>query len=159
MRIQYDPEVDVLVVDLGDLKTSVGAEEIAPGVWLDRDAEGTPLSIEVLGAGKRYPMAELAQHPPDYEAPLALAEAALTLGVTPQALQKAIVRGRLRGRKIGKTWFTSIAAITAYANSRAHEGPGSAVRAARRGGERPATGPGGSRPPAAPPVVPPSAAG
>lgn len=127
MRIKYDSEVDILVMDLGDLMTSVGAEEIAPGVWLDLDANGTPLAIEVLGASKRYPMAVLEQHPPDYESPLDLGKAAVVAGVTPQALQKAIVRGRLQGQKIGKTWFTSISALTDYLNSRAHEGPGSAA--------------------------------
>lgn len=125
MRIKYDPEVDILVVDLGNLRTSVGAQELAPGVWLDQDEDGTPLSIEVLGASKRYPMAELEKHPPNYEEPLELSRAAHLLSVTPQALQKAIQRGRLRGKKIGKTWFTSIAAIHEYENSRVHKGPGS----------------------------------
>ena len=64
MRTKYDPEVDILVVDLGDLKTSVGAREIAPGVWLDQDVDGTVLALEVLDASRRYAAAELAQHPP-----------------------------------------------------------------------------------------------
>ena len=64
MRTKYDPEVDILVVDLGDLKTSVGAREIAPGVWLDQDVDGTVLALEVLDASRRYAAAELAQPPP-----------------------------------------------------------------------------------------------
>lgn len=129
MQITYDPDVDILVVDLGDLAKSVGAEEIAPGVFLDRDEHDTVLSIEVMNASKRYDKDSLAQHPPNYEEPMALVAAAHMLSTTPQALQKAIVRGRLRGVKVGKTWTTSIAAVTEYINSRSLRGRRPKVKA------------------------------
>ncbi len=122
MRIKYDPEVDILVVDLGDLTKSVGTEEVAPGIHIDWDENHTILALEVMNASKRYDMDLLAQHPPNYEEPLALADAAHVLGTTPQALQKAIMRGRLRGVKVGNTWTTSIAAVTEYMNSRSVRG-------------------------------------
>lgn len=125
MHIRYDEQADVLVVALGPLAESRGAEEIAPGVYLDMADDGTLLGIEVLDAGKRYPLEQLRLHPARYDQPIPLSEAARTLGVTPQALQKAIVRGRLEGAKIGKTWTTTLEALTRYVNSRAHEGPGS----------------------------------
>lgn len=125
MHLQYDAEVDVLVVSLGDLSESMGAEEIAPGVYLDKAEDGTVLGLEILDASKRYPVEELREHPARYDQPIPLVDAARTLDVTPQALQKAIVRGRLEGKKIGKTWTTTVAALTQYMNSRAHEGPGS----------------------------------
>lgn len=125
MRITYDERVDILVVSLGDLRESPGAEEVAPGVYLDIADDGRVLGLEILDASKKYPREVLSQHPAHHDEPIALAEAARTLGVTPQALQKAIVRGRLEGKKVGKTWTTTIAALTRYTNSRAHEGPGS----------------------------------
>ena len=121
-RIAYDPDVDILVIDLGDLTTSVGATEISQGVYLDLDEQGTVLSLEVLDASKRYDMALLAQHPPNYEEPMSLADAARLFSSTPQALQKAILRGKLRGKKVGKTWSTSLAAVNEYMNSRSVRG-------------------------------------
>jgi len=49
MQIQYDPSVDVLVIRLRDGKVAE-SDEVAPGMILDLDAEGRPLSIEILNA-------------------------------------------------------------------------------------------------------------
>ncbi len=49
MQIQYDPSVDVLVIRLREGKVSE-SDEVAPGMILDFDAEGRPLSIEILNA-------------------------------------------------------------------------------------------------------------
>lgn len=127
MHLRYDEEVDVLVVALGPLTQSVGAQEIAPGVWLDQSADGTVLGLEILGASRRYPADGLRQHPARYDRPILLADAAATLGVTPQALQKAILRGRLAGEKVGNAWTTTIEALHQYSASRAPRGPGKRV--------------------------------
>ncbi len=52
MKIEFDPEVDALYVQLteGDVEAT---EEIKPGVMLDYDADGNILGLEVLNVSKR----------------------------------------------------------------------------------------------------------
>ena len=49
MQIQYDPSVDVLVIRLRDGKVSE-SDEVAPGMIVDFDEDGSPLAIEILNA-------------------------------------------------------------------------------------------------------------
>jgi uncharacterized protein YuzE len=49
MQIQYDPNVDVLVIRLREGRVSE-SDEVVPGMILDFDAGGRPLSIEILNA-------------------------------------------------------------------------------------------------------------
>lgn len=135
MRVQYDAEVDILTVKLGSLRESVGAEEITPGVWLDRAEDGTPLGLQVMAASKRpaYKPEDLAAVPARYDAPMPLADAARIAKATVSGLTKAIARGRLNGTKQGGAWFTTIGDLTDYLNSRVHEGPGSLVEAVASG--------------------------
>ena len=55
MKIEFDPEVDALYVQLaeGDIETT---EEIKPGVMLDYDDQGNILGLEVLNVSKREKM-------------------------------------------------------------------------------------------------------
>jgi uncharacterized protein YuzE len=127
MRFSYDPDVDILMVYLDDVKPRRTHGDRLPfgGAYADLAEDGTILAIEIEGASKKYSAAELAKFPPNYEKPMSLADAARVVGVTQQAMRKACERGRLRGTKIGRDWTTTIAALTEYVNSRAHEGPGS----------------------------------
>lgn len=127
MRIKYDAEVDILTIQLPGLKGHQGAKELAPGVIVHSDEDGTPVRIKVMQASKRYDTAQLAKHPADYREPLTLVDAARIANSTRGALAKAIERGRLKGEKKGGAWFTTIEKLTEYLNSRAHEGPGSAT--------------------------------
>ena len=132
MRIAYDAEVDILTIDLvDDLSESPGAIELAPGLYADFTEDGRLLAVEILNASTKYPREELKKHPANYDEPISLAEAAYPAGMTPKALQLAIQRGRLQGRKIGRNWTTTINALHAYLESRKHEGPGSAAVAER----------------------------
>ena len=56
MKIEFDPEVDALYVQLadGDVETT---EEIKPGVMLDYDDQGNILGLEVLNVSKREKVA------------------------------------------------------------------------------------------------------
>ena len=49
MQIQYDPDVDVLVIQLREGKPDE-SDEVAPGMIVDFDEEGRPLAIEILNA-------------------------------------------------------------------------------------------------------------
>jgi len=59
MRLEYDPEADALYLRLkkGRVNETV---EIAENVFVDLDAEGEPLGIEILSVSKRYSSEELA---------------------------------------------------------------------------------------------------
>lgn len=58
MKLYYDTEVDAVDIEF---KRGAVAEtkELAPEVLLDVDKKGTPLSLEILGASKRYPQIDL----------------------------------------------------------------------------------------------------
>ena len=131
MRFEYDPEVDILTVELGDMARLAKTDRLPNGVIVDYAEDGTILSLEIMSASKKYPLDKLQVHPANYEEPISLAEAAKIADCTPDTIKKAILRGRMHGQKIGRNWTTTIAALTEYLNSRVHEGPGSAVVAER----------------------------
>ncbi|HEY9765346.1 MAG TPA: DUF2283 domain-containing protein [Chroococcales cyanobacterium] len=128
MQFEYDAEVDILMVELGDVAENRQRTERLPfgDAIVDLAENGTILAIEIMGASKKYPIAMLQQFPANYAEPIPLASAAKVAGLSQEALKQAILRGRLVGKKIGRNWTTTIAALTEYLNSRQHEGPGSA---------------------------------
>ena len=52
MKVQYDPEVDVLSIVLSDAPVEE-SDESKPGVILDYDSSGNVIGIEILDASKR----------------------------------------------------------------------------------------------------------
>ncbi|HEY6346447.1 MAG TPA: DUF2283 domain-containing protein [Bryobacteraceae bacterium] len=52
MKVEYDPEVDVLTILLSDALVQE-SDETKPGVILDYDASGNIVGIEILDASKR----------------------------------------------------------------------------------------------------------
>lgn len=52
MKIKYDQEVDILVIQLSDGKV-YESDELKPGVILDFDEQGNILRIEILDASTR----------------------------------------------------------------------------------------------------------
>ena len=54
IRTNYDPEADVLHVRFGpDEAKYDGAEEVAPGVFVEFDAAGNPIGVEVISVRRR----------------------------------------------------------------------------------------------------------
>ena len=54
IRTNYDPEADVLHVQFGpDNAKYDGAEEVAPGVFVEFDAAGNPVGVEVISVRRR----------------------------------------------------------------------------------------------------------
>jgi len=54
IRTNYDPEADVLHVQFGPTEAQYdGAEEVAPGVFVEVDAKGNPIGLEVISVSKR----------------------------------------------------------------------------------------------------------
>ena len=52
MKVQYDPEVDILSFVLSDAAVEE-SDESKPGVILDYDSGGNVIGIEILDASKR----------------------------------------------------------------------------------------------------------
>lgn len=59
MRLEYDPEADALYLRFKRGRVSETVE-VADNVFVDLDAEGVPLGIEILFVSRRYPSKELA---------------------------------------------------------------------------------------------------
>jgi uncharacterized protein YuzE len=54
IRTNYDPEADVLHVAFGPETAQYdNAEEVAPGVFVEFNAEGNPIGIEVISVRHR----------------------------------------------------------------------------------------------------------
>lgn len=52
MKIKYDQEVDVLLIELSDAQVC-DSDESKPGVILDFDEQGNVIRVEILDASKR----------------------------------------------------------------------------------------------------------
>ncbi|MSP02825.1 MAG: DUF2283 domain-containing protein [Acetobacteraceae bacterium] len=54
IRTNYDPEADVLHVSFGpETARYDNAREVAPGVFVEFDAAGTPIGVEVISVRHR----------------------------------------------------------------------------------------------------------
>ncbi len=54
LKVTYDPEADVLAINLRPLKESLGAAEVSQDHYLHLDAKGRLVSIEILRASEHY---------------------------------------------------------------------------------------------------------
>ena len=63
LKIEYEPEVDILTIYLQDTETLLGySSEAQPGVILNYAEDASLSSIEILDASKRYPPRQLVAH-------------------------------------------------------------------------------------------------
>jgi uncharacterized protein YuzE len=54
IRTNYDPQADLLHIGFGPADAKYdGAEEVAPGVFVEFDADGNAIGIEVLSVALR----------------------------------------------------------------------------------------------------------
>ena len=88
-------------------------------------------SVEILDASSRYPAASLRNLPAPMDW-MSLAEAAAESGITPDALRRQVLNGRLAARKRGRDWVVSPAALWTYLESRAPSGRPPASSKGRR---------------------------
>lgn len=123
MRIYYVPKGDILVVELGDLRESPGAETLAPGVYLDATDEGKVLALEITSASRFYPREQLEALEKPPAKTFTTAEVARLLSISERAVVQAIGRGRLDATKAGRDYAITAAAINAYMKDRKGTGP------------------------------------
>lgn len=122
MKLTYDPQADALMFILVERRTRAAqrhlvTREIAPAMYLDLDARGNPVSIEILDASVRIPRKQLNSLPSPARI-LSLAQAAKESRLSPDTLRSQINNGRLNATKRGRDWTVSATDLLNYLESR-----------------------------------------
>lgn len=118
LKIEYEPEVDVLNVYLQHPDTPLGhSSEAESGVILNYGADGKLSSIEILDASKRFPTGQLAAHTVDEL--IDLREASKLSGIAPVTLRTQAEKGRLWALRLAGQWVTTRERLQQYIGSRA----------------------------------------
>jgi uncharacterized protein YuzE len=122
MKLTYDPQADALMFILVERRTKAAqrhlvTREIAPAMYLDLDARGNPVSIEILDASARIPRKQLNSLPSPARI-LSLAQAAKESRLSPDTLRSQINNGRLNATKRGRDWTVSATDLLNYLESR-----------------------------------------
>ena len=117
MQIRYDRQADALSVDLAPGAKSAKTTALALGVNIDFDVRGRLIGVEVLRASDHYAKEELAKLGAPVDE-LTLIEAAKESGISSATLRVQVNRGRLKGRKQGRDWLISRAALWTYLENR-----------------------------------------
>ena len=121
LKIEYEPEVDVLTIYLQDPETPLShSSEAEPGVLLNHAQDGSLSSIEILDASKRYPPGQLAAHSVDEFIDLRTASRLATIAAV--TLRTQAERGRLWAIRLGGQWVTTRERLQQYLDSRVKTG-------------------------------------
>jgi uncharacterized protein YuzE len=127
MHSHYDPAIDAMLIEFTSSRGKrVRTIEVRPGVNLDFDAANHLVALELLDASDHIPRETLLQLPPA-AIELTLTEAAKESGHAPGTLRVLINQGRLMGRKRGRDWIVTRAALWNYLESRSVRGPKTTV--------------------------------
>lgn len=127
MQSHYDPAADAMLLQFtGSRGKRIRTVEVRPGVNLDFDAANRLVALELLDASEHIPREALLQLPPA-AVELTLADAAKESGHAPGTLRVLINQGRLVGRKRGRDWIVTRAALWNYLESRSARGPKTTV--------------------------------
>ena len=118
LKIEYDPEVDILNIYLQNPETILShSSEAEPGVLLNYAEDGSLSSIEILDASKRYPPGQLAIHSLDEF--IDLRTASKLAAIAPVTLRTQAEKGRLWAIRLGGQWITTRQRLQQYLDSRA----------------------------------------
>ena len=118
LKIEYEPEVDILTIYLREPETSLShSGETEPGVVLNYAQDGGLASVEIMDASKRYPSAKLAAHSVDEF--IDLKQASAVSGIAPVTLRTQAEKGRLWAIRLGGQWVTTRERLQQYLDSRA----------------------------------------
>ena len=118
LRMEYDPEVDILTVYLRDPETALSrSREVESGVILNYAEDGALSSVELLDAARRYPPGQLAAHSIDEL--IDLKSASRISGIAPVTLRTQAERGRLWALRLAGQWLTTRERLQQYMDSRA----------------------------------------
>jgi uncharacterized protein YuzE len=118
LKIEYEPEVDILTIYLQDPETPLShSSEAEPRAILNYAADGSLCSVEVLDASKLYSPGQLAACSVDEFIDLKMASQ--LAGITPVTLRTQAEKGRLWAIRLGGQWVTTRERLQHYLDSRA----------------------------------------
>ena len=121
LKIEYEPEVDILTIYLQDSETPLShSSEAESGVILNYAEDSSLSSIEILDASKRYPPGQLAAHSVDELIDLRMASK--LAAIAPVTLRTQAEKGRLWAIRLGGQWVTTRECLQQYLDSRAKTG-------------------------------------
>ena len=117
LKIEYEPEVDILNIYLQPPETSLSSsDETEPGIILNYAENGSLSSIEILDASKRYSSGQLAAISVDEF--VDLKTASKLAGIAPVTLRAQAEKGRLWAIRLGGQWVTTRERLQQYLDSR-----------------------------------------
>ena len=121
LRVEYEPEIDILTIYLQDPETPLSySSEAEAGVILNYAEGGRLSSIEILDASKRYSPGQLAAHSIDEFIDLRMASKLAE--IAPVTLRIQAEKGRLWAVRLGGRWVTTRERLQQYLDSRANKG-------------------------------------
>jgi uncharacterized protein YuzE len=117
LKMEYEPEVDVLTIYLQDPETPLShSSEAESGVILNYAEDGSLSSVEVLDAARRYPASQLAACSIDEF--IDLKTASQVAGIAPVTLRTQAEKGRLWAMRLAGQWVTTRERLQQYIDSR-----------------------------------------
>jgi uncharacterized protein YuzE len=120
LKIEYEPEVDILTIYLQYPQTPLkNSSEAERGMILNYAEDGSISSMEILDASKRYPSAQLAASSVDEF--LDLQSASRLAGIAPVTLRTQAEKGKLWALRLGGHWVTTRERLQQYVDSRARK--------------------------------------
>ena len=120
LRIEYEPEVDILTIYLQDRETAlINGDELEPGIILNYAENGGLASIEIMDAGKRYPPGELAAASVDEL--IDLKTASKLASIAPVTLRTQAGKGKLWALRLGGRWLTTRERLQQYVDNRSRK--------------------------------------
>ena len=120
LKIEYEPEVDVLTIYLQPAQTALShSNETEPGIILNYTKENSLSSVEILDASKRYPPGQLAASSVDEL--IDLKTAAKIAAIAPVTLRTQAEKGKLWALRLGGQWVTTRERLQQYVDSRSRK--------------------------------------
>ncbi len=117
LKIEYEPEVDILTIYLQDPETPLShSDETGFGVILNYAEDGSLSSVEVLDAARRYPSGQLAAYSVDEF--IDLRTASSLSGIAQVTLRAQAEKGRLWALRLSGQWFTTRERLQQYIDTR-----------------------------------------
>lgn len=120
IKIEYEPEVDILTIYLQKRETALDySSEAEPGVILNYAEDNGLSSVEILDASKRYPAGQLAALSVDEL--IDLKTASRLSAIAAVTLRTQAEKGKLWALRLSGHWVTTRERLQQYVDSRSRK--------------------------------------
>ena len=120
LKIEYEPEVDILTIFLQDPESLLSySNEVEPGVILNYAKDNSLSSVEIMDASKRYPSGQLAASSVDEFIDLKMASKLASIASV--TLRTQAEKGKLWALRLGGKWVTTRERLQQYIDSRSRK--------------------------------------